>query len=307
MEFKIGHPEYKGRGIHKLKFFESLENGALKKMIEVISKDSELDIQVRKDYLNIYYKGGNIARVKSENSIEFDKFYFYLDMETTPKKEVEKNIEKVKELKIKRDNLVRKFKKGDYRDYFAEAKDAIDKWLSKNSKPERMQQHNLSTHNHYNQSDYTIIDLEYQVSTKSDFACTHRPQGKDKPKNPRFDIIAINKKGKLCVIEFKVGTGALKNTSGLKEHWDCYSHSIGSKPKPFMHEMKVLLEQKQTLNLIEKQVKIKCEEPEFMFAFAYDCKKSIKEQEKRFQEEYRKIGKPIHVIRLKQGTYSLLD
>ncbi|MEA3317575.1 MAG: hypothetical protein U9R54_06420 [Bacteroidota bacterium] len=289
--------KYLGRGIHKEKFLKSLKDGNLRLMLNVINKDNDLDVQIRNNYLNIYYKGGNIAKVNSENSIEFDMFYFYLDMKNRPKKVIKDDLEVVRNLKSKRDLLIRKFKNRDYEGYFKEAKGIMDQWLKENPKPERMEQHKFSIDNQYNQSDYTIIDLEYQVSTLSDFACTFIPKGKDKPKKPRFDIIAINKKGELCVIELKKGIGSLGNTSGLKEHWDCYQQSIGSNYQSFMNEMKKLLEQKQVFNLIDKRVKIECQMPKFMFAYAYDEKKSIDEQDDKFQKEYSSINKSIHIIK----------
>ena len=307
MEEEVKNGEYLGRGIHNEKFVESLKNGNLSKMLKVINNDSDLDVQIRNDYLNIYYKGGNIAKVNSEGSVEFDKFYFYLDMKNIPTKNRKQNVIVVKELTTKRNLLISRFKDKKYEDYFGDAKDIMDKWLKVNPKPERMEQHQLSIENQYNKSDYTIIDLEYQVSTKSDFACKFIPKGKGKPKKPRFDIIAVNKQGKLCVIELKKGMGALKNTSGLKEHWDCYQQSIGLNHQPFINEMKKLLEQKQVFNLINKQVKIEWPIPEFMFAYSYDDKTSIKEQYEKFLDEYNKIGSTIYVIKLKTGTSKLLD
>lgn len=299
--------KYLGRGIHKEKFVESLINGNLKRMLTVINNDDDLDIQIRNDYLNIYYKGGNIAKVNSEKSVGFDEFYFYLEMKKTPKKEIMDDKKIVRELRNKRNLLTQKFKTGDYEDYFSNAKKVIDKWLTKNPKPERMEQHELSISNQYNKSDYTIIDLEYQVSTKSDFACTFIPKGKDIPKNPRFDIIAINKLGELCVIELKKGAGALKGTSGLKEHWDCYKESIGRNYEPFVSEIKNLLKQKQDFKLIDKQLEIKKPIPNFIFAYSYDNKTSIEEQNKSFNEQYTKIGATIKVIRLLEGKLELTD
>lgn len=307
MEEEVKNSEYLGRGIHNKKFLESLKNGTLRQMLIVINYDNDLDVQIRNNYLNIYYKGGNIAKVNSENSIGFDMFYFYFDMKNISTKVIKKDVEVARNLKTNRDLLISKFKERDYKGYFTDAKEIMDKWLMKNPKPERMEQHKLSINNQYKQSDYTIIDLEYQVSTKSDFACTYIPKGKDKPKKPKFDIIAINKQGKLCVIELKKGTGALGNTSGLKEHWVCYQKSIGCNYQSFMNEMKILLEQKQAFNLIDKQVKIKYQIPEFMFAYAYDDKTTIKEQDDKFQEEYNKIGESIHIIKLEKNSSNLFD
>ena len=52
---------YLGRGIHNKKFLDSLKNGHLKEMLFVVANDENLDVQIRNDYLNVYYKGGNIA------------------------------------------------------------------------------------------------------------------------------------------------------------------------------------------------------------------------------------------------------
>lgn len=307
MKTQTKNSTYLGRGIHNKKFKESLLNGNLKQMLVIINDDNNLDVQIRKDYLNIYYRGGSIAKVNSEKSVVFDKFYFYLDMKETSKKDIKQNPIIVKKLTKQKNELTGKFKDGKYKDYFESAKEIMDKWLEINSKPEREEQHQLSIENQYNKSDYTIIDLEYQVSTKSDFRCTYIPKGKEKPKNPIFDIIAINKHGKLWVIELKKGIGALKGTSGLKEHWDCYKKSIGSNHEPFMMEMKKLLEQKKAFNLIDKRLKIKNSVPEFMFAYSYDDKKSIEEQDKVFQIEYNKVAEPIHCLKLAKDTFKLLD
>lgn len=306
----MGTTKYLGRGIHDKKFYKSLTEGNLNKMMKLIRIDKDLDVQIRSNYLNIYYQGGNIARVKSEKSIEFDKFYFYLDTKKVPKKDIEKNRKICDDLKSDRNLLLKKIKDGKYLDFFLEAKKVMNKYndsVEKN-KEERMEQHKLSVANHFNKSDYTIIDLEYEVSIRSEFACIHIPDEKDKPKKPRFDIIAVSKSGKLCVIEFKKGKGALSGTSGLKEHWDCYKQSIGRKTEPFMAEMKNLLEQKQKLNLIDKEVKILDPIPEFMFAFSYDNKHTIDKQNKVFEDKYKEIGNDkIKVLKLKNDSFQLID
>ncbi len=299
--------KYLGRGIHNKIFYDSLTNGKLQKMVQVVINDLDLDIQIRNNYLNIYYKGGNIAKVTNENSVYFDKFYFYLEMKVKPKNIVLSDIKICNELKSLTNELLKKFQEENYEEYFRKAKFTIDKWLEKNPKAERMDQHKLSLENQYKKSDYTIIDLEYEVSTKSEFKCTHIPLGKIKPKKPRFDIIAVDKLGKLCIIEFKKGKGSLSGTSGLKEHWDCYRTSIGNNSKPFMEEMKALLAQKKELKLIDKNVEIIDQKPEFIFAYSYDDKASELEQDKIFNKEYNSIGEKIKVIKLSSNSFVLKD
>lgn len=263
-------------------------------------KKNRLDVQIRNNYLNIYYDGGNIARVNSPNSISFNKNYFYTD-EKKPTKSISREMSEL--LTKKRNHLIQKFKVGNFKEYFDEAEVIMDKWVKKNPKPERIEQHQLSIENRFGKSDYTIIDLEYQVSTKSEFACTHKGIN-GKLKKPRFDIIAVNKTGGLCVIELKKGSGALGGTSGLKEHLQCYEKSIGRNPKPFMTEMKKLLKQKQAFGLIDNKVKIIASEPEFMFAYSY-ATEDRKKEDKIFERHYKKLqGKP-PVIKLNNGNWAL--
>ena len=67
------------RAITNNRFLESLEKGILRNITDYVKKHNELDLQIRDNYINLYYKGGNILRIKSPNTFEFDEFYFYLD------------------------------------------------------------------------------------------------------------------------------------------------------------------------------------------------------------------------------------
>ena len=295
--------KYLGRGIHREQFLDSLTSRKLKTMLDAINKDNDLDVQIRNNYLNIYYDGGNIAKVSSENSVFFEKNYFYTD-KNNPTKDIDRAMTEI--LTRKKKELIIKFKEGNYEAYFKEAKEVMKDWFEANPKEERKEQHRLSIENRYGNSDYTIIDLEYQVSIKSEFFCTFVPEGKSKPKNPRFDIIAVNKAGKLCVIELKKGTGALGNTYGLKEHYECYEHSIGRNHKPFMDEMQNLLRQKQCFGLIDKRLEILSDEPEFMFAYSYATYDEELE-DRTFEKYYEKLQEKPHVIKLNKGSWALKD
>lgn len=297
--------KYLGRGIHSEVFLKALSSGSLKPMLELINtkKHGDLDVQIRNNYLNIYYNGGNIAKVSSENSIEFDPFYFCLEKDRS-RNEIVKDKATMDVLKVKRDALIQKFKSGDYAGYFTEAKDVIDAWLSEYNKTELKEQHQLALENRYGKSDYTIIDLEYQVSAESAFACK-LTDAKGNAKKPRFDIIAVDTEGKLCVIEFKKGSGALTGVSGLQEHYESYKHSIGLNHEPFMDEMKTVLKQKQALNLIDKHVEILSPVPEFMFAYAH-ASNHIERENRLFEREYKKLKATIPVIKLKAGSIKLI-
>ncbi len=297
--------KYLGKGIHSEQFIKALESGHLKPMLDLVNtkEHGDLDVQIRNNYINIYYNGGNIAKIRNEKSIELDEFYFCLEKDRS-RNVISQDEATMGELKLKRDALIGKFKKGDFATYFSEVKELMDTWLFAYNKPELIAQHQLTIDNRYGASDYTIIDLAYQVSTESAFACKLKGAN-GKAKKPKFDIVAVDKDGKLCVIEFKKGPGALTGVSGLKEQYECYKQSIDLNHEAFINEMKNLLKQKQSFNLIDKQVEIKSLASEFMFAFAFAS--NHKEREERlFEREYKKLNAPIKVIKLKEGSLKLL-
>lgn len=296
--------DYISRGIHNTRFLTSLISGNLKEMLKVVNQDPELDVQIRRDYLNIYYMGGSIAKILSEKSIEFDIFYFYTNHANKPKKEIEKDPKIVNGLKNKSKLLIEKFKQGKYDVFFSKAKEIMDKWFTINPKEERLFQHNLVINNAFNKSDYTIVDIEYQVSDKSEFVYTNLFT--HNKKKPRFDIIAINKNKQLCVIELKKGINALIGKSGLLSHWDSYLYSIGRNPTPFIEEMILLVKQKKEFNLIDKHLNEEIKEVQFIFAYAYDLN-STDEQDKVFENEYKKIKENIKVLKLNNSEFRLLN
>lgn len=276
--------EYLGRGIHNKEFGNFLETSTL---LNVIGKDADLDIQIRKNYLNVYYRGSNAANIKSARSIGFDKFYFYTsaegyDPKKIPKTKIKEDKIIVGELKAKQNKLTRKFKDGDYSGYFADAKRAIDNWLPKTPKAERETQHRIAVGKDLD--GYTVIDLEFEVSTLSKYKCEHA-----KKRRPRFDIIAV-KNGGLFVIELKEGPGSLKENSGMDEHWQCFKASVGDRSRngKFVEEMMFLLEQKKKFGLVKKDVSI-IKDTDVKFLFAYKYKHDIPSEKIAFDDEFMNI------------------
>ena len=233
------------------RLLNSLKDGELKGAMQYVAENKNgLSLQIRKDYLNIYYRGGNILKISGINSFHFDENYFYKD----------KSGDRVK----KKKELVDIFREKKFEKYFEKAKKVIDDWLEKYPKPEREEQHNLIMKNNDKNSDFVIIDIEFAVSRKAKY--------KYDGKQPRFDIIAIRKSDSmLCIIELKKGIKALGGNSGIKGHFDDFNNSIGENPLPFIDEVRELLQQKQDFGLLDFQLKIseECKKPIFMFAFSY--------------------------------------
>ncbi|MBO4739045.1 MAG: hypothetical protein J5606_05735 [Bacteroidales bacterium] len=270
-------------------FIKKLQ-GEWKPLLEYILSDSELDLQIRDNYINVYYQGGNILKI-NPRSFYFDEFYFYKDCNKERKTHLQEKAKKgdvnakhiIDKLVDLRDGLIENLSSPlnhlKVECYFSQAKAVMKKWEEtlndtlKISHREKQEQQKIAITNRKD-TDYIVLDLEYAVSRNSKFFY----DGKLDKKVPRFDIIAIHN-GQLVVIELKKGMDATGGASGVKPHIDCFNHTIGRDVNGhFVQEMKDLLKQKQELGILEKSLKIENAKPKFVFAFA------DKEEEDKFIE-----------------------
>ena len=287
------------RKISNEKFWKNLTKGEYKEIIDFASqRENELDVQIRDNYLNIYYQGGNLLRVHPR-SLYFDEFYFHRgvkDMRKTHlidkcKKGDKACIARWEDYKNRRKEMldILKEKERGMATYCKEMKRIMKEWEADLhtigiSHDEKNAQQQISMNNR-GATDYTVVDLEYAVSTTSNF----KYNGDSTKKVPRFDLIAVDKSGQLYVIELKTGLKAIDGNSGIRAHMDCFKHSIGSDSNNnFINEMDELLEQKQKLKLIEKDIRIdSTKKPQFIFAFSEKVKGKRCYDE--FVEECKKI------------------
>jgi hypothetical protein len=211
-----------------------LSSGQLKEILVFVLKDNTLDLQIRDNNVNIYYRGGNILRIieKGNNSYEF---------------EFDKNY-----LSISDAVLINHISNHNWGLYFPIMKQSMDFYFSKNRKEEREYQQLVVRENNYssiaNGTDYFIIDIEY-----------------DNHANARFDLVAVewpsnssnrklskDFKPKLVVIEMKYGDGALSGTAGMKKHYDDFVSFVSNERvlNDFKNEMLNVFRQKRELGLI---------------------------------------------------------
>lgn len=54
-------------------FITELQKGKLAPLLDKVKKDSDLDLQIREGYINIYFKGNNLLKLKEDLSFEIDK------------------------------------------------------------------------------------------------------------------------------------------------------------------------------------------------------------------------------------------
>lgn len=183
-------------------FIDDLKGGLLKSLLERVRQDDTLMLAIRDNYINIYYRGGNILNLEEKKGIYqpfFDRRYVKteIDIPSLPKS-------------ISKPEHVKK-----WIDAFPVLKQTMDISFSINSKPEREFQQLIARENNCstisNESEYFISDIEVS----------------DASLGARFDMLAIRwpasqrRDGGKCraaLIEMKYGDGALDGSAGLLKH-----------------------------------------------------------------------------------------
>lgn len=177
--------------------------GVLNSLVERIKHDHTLMLSIRKDYVNIYYRGGSILRINEKSSgcynFFFDNNYNVLDVTC-----------------FKLPHII-----NDKNDCFAwisalqELKGMMDGYFSIRCKPEREFQQLIARENNLsrisNETEYFVVDIEFS----------------DSDIGARFDILALRwlanhrkNSGNLrpALIEMKYGDKALQGKSGIIKH-----------------------------------------------------------------------------------------
>jgi hypothetical protein len=201
-------------------------NGLLYPLLERVKLDHTLMLAIRKNYTNIYYRGGSLLRIKEQGKdsylSSFDDQYNKFG-KTIP----------VLPTAIKCQDDARTWV-----DEFSHLKEIMDIYFAKYGKSEREFQQLVARENNNStisgESEYFVSDIE--------FADT----------NGRFDMLAIRwlasqkKNGSKCraaLIEMKYGDGALGGKAGLLKHLkdidalisdnDKYKSLLGTMEKQF--------------------------------------------------------------------------
>ncbi len=299
-------PKYNPRGYRSQYYMANLSN--YNAIIEY-AKDpnNELDIQYRGNYINIYYWGGSLLKLRGKGSIEFDAHYYYPPSKEFPISYIEalahndfrSKISKIKKLSqlseedlmkkrqeaitiikrivSERDNVVnrlRSAKAESVSQILSEMKGVMKNWKeckSGNAIDERTVQHYISLFNKENaaDSDFIVIDLEYALSENAGY-CISTHQKNPNEKQPRIDIIAIEKKtGQLYVLELKYGERSLENEAGLWEHYVDYTKSVGAddKWKSFLIDIYFLVNAQKKDGTLSDKVTLIETKPKFGFIF----------------------------------------
>jgi hypothetical protein len=213
------------------------DNGILHTILERVKKDDTLMLAIRDGYVNIYYRGGNILKIKERSEGGYLSFFdenYNKAGKTVP----------VLPKGIKSQDDTRKWVEA-----FPHLKEIMDHYFSAKSKPEREFQQLVARENNFstisNESEYFISDIEFA----------------DSGLGARFDMLAIRwlasqrKKGSNCraaFIEMKYRDGALEGSAGLLKHLKDISSLISDSDRyeKLMHTMEAQFNQLDELELL---------------------------------------------------------
>lgn len=224
-------------GLSDTPFMSDLLGGVLKPLLARVRSDTTLDMEIRCEYLNVYYRGGNIlrvAKIRTGYTAFFDPKYA-----DPPLVLPDERINSDPQMKA-------------WLDRIPVLKDTMDRWFGDHPKDERAAQQLVVHENNVSSwaggTDYFIVDIEY-----------------DNHKGARFDLVALrwdsdatarklqkNYLPKLTAVEMKTGDGALKGKAGLLEHywqWEEF-FADASQLDAFKQEMLRVFKQKRKLGLI---------------------------------------------------------
>lgn len=176
-------------------------DGVLHPILNRVQKDHTLMLAIRENYVNIYYRGGNILKITERNRGDYQTFFDEkYNKSNLPIKDSPVEISKQKDANL-------------WVESFSDRKNIMDEYFSKDPNAEREFQQLIARENNNStissESEYFISDIEFT-----------EPYG-------RFDIVAFKwlasqrKNGSNCVpalIEMKYGDGSLGGSAGLLKH-----------------------------------------------------------------------------------------
>jgi len=178
-------------------------DGLLHPILERVKQDHTLMLSIRRDYINIYYRGGNILRLKEQRNGSYSSFF-----------DNEYNKSGVPSPDLP-DSIESQHVAWTWAGSFQDLKGIMDFYFSKYSKPEREFQQLVARENNFstiaNQSEYFVSDIEFA----------------DSDIGARFDMLAVRwlvsqrKSTSNCrpaLIEMKYGDGALSGNAGVIKH-----------------------------------------------------------------------------------------
>jgi hypothetical protein len=248
------------------KFMQDLKQGILFPFLDRVQQDTTLDLEIRNDYLNIYYRGGSMFRISPATRFDGYEVAFDTNYTSSSTKAL---------LKLPKNAIACSDDAKEWVAHIPQLKDTMDLWFGKHPKDERALQQLVAWENNTspwaNGTDYFVIDIEY-----------------DNHKGARFDLVALRWDStasarklakdyapRLVIIEMKAGDGATDGDSGILGHIGKTQNFLKSDDQVacFKTEMLRVFSQKRDLGLIKTlrknpyEVTAVANKIDFMFLF----------------------------------------
>ncbi len=231
--FNPMHDGFMGRGLSEWMMRQLLDaDGLLRPVLDAVLTDPDkaLQLEIRRHYVNIYYRGANLMEIRQPNvrsrklTGRFDKGWIqeyaetrWPEPATADELAVHEWLDKHEMLGLRtltdRDTVERHVAS------FESRKAAMDANMKRRPKPEREAQQRMVLANSSAVSEYIVCDIE----------CSFVHQRRDatgKNKTSRLDAVAVHfpdgRKGDatshLTLIELKHGEHAIDGVAGLRDH-----------------------------------------------------------------------------------------
>lgn len=228
------------RGLSQ-RFIDDLTSGYLHSLRDRVIADTSVCLEIRNDYLNVYYRGGSLMRLSASDEgyvVSFDTKYA---------------MDAADEMSQRIPNGV--VKKGEdvepWISMIPSLKLAMDLHRGKHPKEEREAQHLIIRDNNFGgvgrKTDFYICDIEYDAAEcgRFDMVAVHWPSNRAIRKNP--------KQRRLALVEVKYGDNAIDGNSGIYSHISEINKFIekAENLQTLKHEMVGLFNQKRALGLVD--------------------------------------------------------
>lgn len=206
-------------------FMADLLSGILKPVLERVRSDQTLMLALRGNYVNVYYRGGNLMKITANRTTHCAPYKAYFDKKYSDDEYNKTHHPKLPEpphLISSRDDAQ------SWVDAFPVLKEIMDFHLCQSPKPEKESQQLVARQNNNSTisggTEYFITDIEVA----------------DSGIGARFDMLGIywsakdRKRGLRCrpvLIEMKYGSACLGGNAGLIKHLEDMRALIGTKEK----------------------------------------------------------------------------
>lgn len=258
------------RGINE-QFIEDLNNGCLKSFLDEVKTNESLWLGIRNGYINIYYRGGNVVRIKQKRA----GYEMFFDIHYCDNKPYTRHRDKLQ--KIDYSNPAEVY------DAFPYMLEEMDSWFESHPKPERTFQHSLLKNNPQ------IIDIEYAGKTSDN-------------RGFRMDMLAISDDG-IIIVENKYGNKAIGGKAGLAKHHDDIIRILDDEQlkAELIESVKTIVANKTALGIFD--TKVTKQQFEILLLLA-----DYKDKGKALQNEIDKMTCPEHSkILIMASTEPVMD